>query len=584
VVTPDPDAKPKWIDRQALFFVILIALIGLTSILLPLNFYLFAFNSQSSLPVSAQILWTLAAIGTVLLVARNAIPRIPGWALYIAATLSIVSFVILRTTYPTLIGDGLPPAKGFILHVDMIPRLQGLFCLKLSSLIPHGVDFAYHRSMLFDNQLMSNSTFIVTLVFAIATVVSLLAMVQRVGVLPNSEKVGLLTLLVCSAPMLNGYGDFANYAVPVFVILLWFICLWRLQKNPTSWRLYAAVPFLFVLCVLSHPALWPLPMLLLMMMGLVFLRSRQIIIPLWLINAGAVGLGCAPLILLRSRADPYLATLRFDDTFGLHLHTRLLCCLEVSLPALILAGFVVWRNRETLKQPTPIQATTFVILISSLFLFFTSQIEMAICTNLQYGLYGAMIYGSAIVLYLTTRKDPRPLFYSAILGCFLFVPAAYVHSNSLLLERQLALLPYDRSSTTYQAWGPYLKMGLGAPIDTPENRRHKLDIFKAGATTTIPDWQKFRGLNMIYFTAWCFEFGEYEEGNQCLVQLFDQPQALQALWQKGTQFTIWNENKAYKRIRQASRKIIRESLLRNPANRYLQQLSDLLDTYENKDP
>jgi hypothetical protein len=184
----------------------------------------------------------------------------------------------------------------------------------------------------------------------------------------------------------------------------------------------------------------------------------------------------------------------------------------VSLPALILAGFVVWRNRETLKQPTPIQATTFVILISSLFLFFTSQIEMAICTNLQYGLYGAMIYGSAIVLYLTTRKDPRPLFYSAILGCFLFVPAAYVHSNSLLLERQLALLPYDRSSTTYQAWGPYLKMGLGAPIDTPENRRHKLDIFKAGATTTIPDWQKFRGLNMIYFTAWCLSSASMRRG------------------------------------------------------------------------
>jgi len=121
-------------------------------------------------------------------------------------------------------------------------------------------------------------------------------------------------------------------------------------------------------------------------------------------------------------------------------------------------------------------------------------------------------------------------------------------------------------------------------LDTQRNRRHKLDIFKAGATTTVPDWQQFRGLNMMYYTAWCFEFGEYEDGNRCLIRLFNQPQALQALWQKGTQFTIWHENKAYRRIRQTSRKIIQENLEKDPTSRYLTQLSSLLDMYDRQDP
>ncbi len=582
LTAPDPNAKPKWLDGQTLFFVILIALIGLTSILFPLNFYLFAINSQSSLPVPVQILWTLAAIGAVLLVARKPIQRIPNATLFVVAALSITSFFVLRTTYPTLGGDGLPPAKGFILYWNIIPRLQEFLCLKLSAFIPRGVDFAYHRTMIFDNQLMSNTVIIVTLAFATATTVSMLGMVQHLKTLPTSEKVGLLILLTCSAPMLNGYGDFTNYMVPIFVVFLWFVCLWRLYRNPTSWRIYAVLPVVFVLCAFSHPALWPLPGLLLMMLGVIYLKSRKIIVPLWLTNLCAVGLGCAPLILLRSRADPYLSTLRFDNTFGLHIYTRFSCCMEVSLPALILAGLVIWHNRKTLKQPTPIQAIAFVMLISSVLLFFTSQIEMAICTNLQYAQFGAMIYGSTALLYFTTRKDPSPLFYSAILGCFLFAPAIYVHSNSLLLERQLRLLPYDRSSTTYQAWGPYLKLGLGAPLDTPENRRCKLEIFKAGVTTTIPDWQQFRGLYIMYYTAWCFEFGEYAEGNKYLIHLFNQPQALQSLWQTGTQFTIWNENKAHKRIRQASQQIIRNNLATNPSNLYLQRLSRLLTMYEER--
>jgi hypothetical protein len=89
---------------------------------------------------------------------------------------------------------------------------------------------------------------------------------------------------------------------------------------------------------------------------------------------------------------------------------------------------------------------------------------------------------------------------------------------------------------------------------------------------------------MMYYTAWCFEFGEYADGNEGLNQLFNQPQALQALWQKGTQFTIWNENKAYKRIREASRKIIEANLIKDPTNRYVQQLSNLLDMYNQRDP
>jgi hypothetical protein len=70
----------------------------------------------------------------------------------------------------------------------------------------------------------------------------------------------------------------------------------------------------------------------------------------------------------------------------------------------------------------------------------------------------------------------------------------------------------------------------------------------------------------------------------CLTQLFDQPQALQNLWHSGTQLTVFNENKAYKRIRQASRKIIQANLVRAPTNRYLQDLSRLLDMYEERDP
>ena len=105
-VPPIAPAQRKWLDGQALFSVSLIAFIGLTSMLFPLNFYLFAVNSQSSLSIPVQALWTVAAIGAVVLIARKAIPRIPGVALFVVASASIFSFcgVSMSRKYPLLVG------------------------------------------------------------------------------------------------------------------------------------------------------------------------------------------------------------------------------------------------------------------------------------------------------------------------------------------------------------------------------------------------------------------------------------------------------------------------------------------------
>lgn len=571
-------------DPTTIFFAGLIALIALINLVLPDSFYFFGLNTMSTLPAWFQLLWTAVILGLVFLMQKMEKPKdfpfiISG---ILITSIFIASFFIFRTKYPSLLGDAEPGARPCdpVIEWFRFPkagggRLPEVLSVFIGNLLPSSFRFNYGHTVLFDNFPVNNGWIIQTFIFAIATTLLVVLASNRLKQ-PASTKTALALFILCSWPMLNAYGHFRSFQSGIFFAWIWFLFLVSLGRQPGKWTNYPPVIITALMAAWCHPSYLLLIPYSLALAGLIILEKWKIRITLPLILLSAIIIGMAPLLY---RVLPF-----YGNVGRTTLHTGLMSCIHCSLPVLVLLGFIVYDKHAELKKPDPLQATCIVMVTASTLLFFSSYYEYAIVMDIALAMYTALIYAGAVYLFFSTKADFKILALSALLGIYTCVPAIYVYSNGHLADRLMKLCPQDTASGTYQGMSPYVRLGLCMPIYTKADQQRRLSVFKTGFTNDIPDWQKFKGLNLMYYIAWCFEFGEIEEGSRVLLQVFNQPAALQDLWRNPTRFTDRYENRAYRRIRDVSRQIIEENLKTNPDNQYLQQLSQLLDQYEEKNP
>jgi hypothetical protein len=352
---------------------------------------------------------------------------------------------------------------------------------------------------------------------------------------------------------------------------------------------------------------------------MMFLRRVGVRVPFSFLVLCGVAAGCAPLASYALSAQ--LLSRVYSYHVGRYLLTQAMACLMVCLPAILLAAGLLVRNRSIVRNPSPIQGLAIVVMVSNVTMFFFPILAPPPPIMIHnYGAYGAAVYGAAIVLYLSVAactglpvneergsasaggeaprskapfgsegsspsgSNARLIACCAVLGAFCFVPTVYVHSTRLSYERLSRIVPDDTTAWWSRDMSPYVFMGLWTPVDTEDDRQSRLDMFRKGFSSPRSEWDEFRTLNLLYYIAWCFEFGKVRDGTSELVKVFGQPGIVRDLWTNGTRFTDRHENKAYRRIRDASRRIIDENLKRQPGNDYLQKMSHLLEQYEKYNP
>lgn len=576
-------------------FIVILALILFACITAPCNLFSYAINAQSILPVPTQILWTsFAAILTMTCsLLRNKI-RLPKATPWVLATFFIISFLIFRTSCPSLLNEGetgARPYNGWITWQNFPDagsgRLQDVINLSISKIAPETIKFKYSHSIRFDNYPINNASIVKNLLFGILIVLNVTLASFKTS-LQTSTRVAIQIFLLSSFAMMNAYGHFRSFIVSIFCILMWFLALVNLDKDTSLKRSYALLVVSLFFACWAHPFLVTLVIYSSGYMVLLFFQRKNVMVHRALILIAGLAIGFIPLL---SSLNPlFKPPIEFTSlTDRVVFDFSYLCksanaCFESSLPAIILAVFIFLRQREALKKPSPLQLISIVMLVSNVVVFFTSDLESAMAANLASSMFGAMIYGSVIILFYTLKPDPRPLLYAAILGLYIFVPTIYIHTNTLAADRMLKIYPMDKTAPVHYGQSPYVKLGLSTPIYTKQEQENRLCVFRAGFTNDIPEWQKFKTLNLLYYIAWCFEFGEIGEGSQWLIKVFNEPSILQDLWRNGTRFTDRGENLAYRRIRDVSRQIINANIQRDPSNNYLKQLSAMLDEYEQKNP
>lgn len=546
------------------------------------------------MPVFIQMVWIAGFIGLLLTIKRwpADIKKTPLLMAGIGFVF-ILSYHFFRVEYNCVFEDGelgappgnmhFPPITDFNMPTLTLYRLPFVLCFALSRILPPSFNFDYIHCLLFRNFELDNTWFLITLAAGALVVGLVTIMVFKIKSLTSPEKLGLQLFLICSSPMINAYGYFKSYIILIFFVTTFFICMWLIAQRGSPWRIFLILALLLPFWLWTHEFMFLLPCYIALLLCLRVLQQRNKTVPWWIFIGMGIIIGLLPV--LTRVMSPAILERVFGYRPGLFIFTQLNACVMIFLPAFLLVAITFFHDRSILNKPTPIQGTCLVILTANVFMFFLPIMEPSPPTMIHnYGPFGALIYGSAATLFLSSQAPKRIIVYLALLSVFIFVPTIYVHSNRLIYERFMKIVPQDFTARWSRDMSPYVFMGLVTPIDSEQDRQARLDWFKSGYTTTVPEWQEFRGLNFIYYTAWCFEFGKTEEGTQALLQAFSQPQMLMDLWSNGTRFTDRYENKAYRRIRNVSRQIIMENLKRDPKNETLRQLSSILDQYEKQNP
>lgn len=605
-------------------FAALVVCIGIVNVVFPDVFLLFAFYTSAGMPAVQQILWVVLAVLCLFFVCEPGLTvRRPGLAVLVLSVALVASFFVFRIAYPSLFADGevggLPtdmkrPSGLSMIWADQ-SRLPSLICMGFFRDIPDWLRLDPPFVLLFRNFELNTANLLLGFASGILVVVLLGIAATKVGGASGVERICLWVFLACSSPMLNAYGFYDTYIHVILILSAFFVGAWLIARNPASWKGYAfsaaALPPGFV----THEYLWCTLAYLVGLGGLIFLRKKKIRVPFWLLVVCGIVAGCAPLASAYA-LDASLLTRVYSYRLELYLFTQAMACVFVALPALVLAVGLIAANPAIRRNPTPIQGMALVVMVANIVIFFFPIIAPSPPIMIHnYGVYAAAIYGSAALLFFSTltgnseagidvvgvagqvavppaggsgvvsrQFNLRLLGCCAVLGVFTFVPTVYVYSTRLSYERFVRIVPDDTTSRWSRDMSPYVSLALWTPVDSEEDRDARLELFRRGFSSPRPEWEEFRSLNLIYYIAWCFEFGRVQEGTTELLKVFGQPGIVRDLWANGTRFTDRYDNKAYKRIRGVSRRIIDENIRRQPDNDYLRKMSHLLEQYEKFNP
>ena len=164
----------------------------------------------------------------------------------------------------------------------------------------------------------------------------------------------------------------------------------------------------------------------------------------------------------------------------------------------------------------------------------------------------AYMIGTASILipwFVTAIRFPlQRSAWCAILACNLlhFVPLVAVHSSERTIDRAMATYPVDNCvHNTIMSWQTHLGLKMGDnQVDSPALASANLRVFRHGAQHAQPEG--FRGGNYLYYVAFHYHYGRFEEGRLLLTQLIRQnPQLVRNFLSPRPSFIYLNRQKLW---------------------------------------
>ena len=568
-----------------------IILIGILNLVAPHSYSLFGINHSSYLSRSFQIIWVCISLLILFTIGRiNDRSRLIKWIPTLVCICFIISLGVFRTEFPATHGDGesggSPPGETATLsaYPALDGRLQSFLSQGLALFVPDNFRLSYSFCGIFEDFVKNSRWILLTLLSGALSAMVITIFLYRARITPIQLS-GIQLFVLTSAPMLNAYGHFDSYIIPVMMIAFWFLSLWRIKQFPKSRQNYIWLLLMVLGCAWSHPILMILagPSLLYVMLTALKHYRCMHIRGVWFIVSGTI-FGLSPYVLKAGNMDYFNKEL--TPLIPWLLHEKCMSCLQVALPALMLGVISIILSHSGSKRLSPLRNTGLFIFSFSIVCFFSLWVGYGVRDEFLYALFGSLLTGSALLLLPCQRHDV--LLSTAVLSLYLFIPRMIVYSGPELIDRFSHAMKHDRTSAS-RAFTPYYLISGFLPLDNEYYRLMRLQLLREGFSNPLPEWNSdhYRTTCLAHYTAWCFEFGQDKEGRKGIhILLQCQPSALPHLWKgNGRAFrTDRYLNRSPRKCRDSSRDILHQALEMDPDNSTVQELLKTLAYVETSDP
>jgi hypothetical protein len=382
---------------------------------------------------------------------------------------------------------------------------------------------------------------------------------------------GIGVFLLANPTLASTYGHFDSYTATVATSAAFWLALNAFDRS-ASWRegfvRGAVTVLLLALAVWTNPINVLLVCVLALYLGVAVVRRyRPALAPDWVLwmgpAVGALGIALALLfkfpdyILHPKVVDGYLPLQ--GDVVGWFLHSKAMDYLCVALPGCLLFVWLVCCAKNGRPRWNALASGSIFAILAALFCSYTLPFRQGINDEFARCGIGMLTIGPALTLFIAWTEGPqrRAMVSFAILAVFLYVPRIGVYGSSRYIERMRALYPFDRCAHNSQM-SSYVHLGLILPMDSAYARQARLAVFAEGAERPLPYWQNHRLLNLLYYTAWCYEFNEDQRGMKGLQALLQSaPGNLPAVLGPGAMFTGRDgHNNAFRKIRRDAKLLL----------------------------
>ena len=476
-----------------------------------MNYFWFAFNQVAYLSY-VEITGIILGVIALCLMFKLEGAMLKKFNILLCA---ILAFFICtnRSEYPNIHGDG---EDGYVsvrlndnFNLGMItnyPSQHGRMTTYLhwiaDSSLPQ-IDYKYHKSWVSQPDVIDhrNKSWI-SLILLVGIVSALVAGIIAFFVKNNHQRIvtGLILLMGYSPFMLSSMGHFDSYAIAIAGGMFWLSSVWAYFRYGATTKLWFMVLFASGVAMFCHPGnfFYIIGALLLLRSKIAYIFAGLILCAATYKHLDTSTIGTNPNFVMES--IPFWYGLMRD------IHCRGMCILQQILPSVVL-GLLCIRSIKLQRQKAGLVMAIMVIISCFTFSFSYGMID-----EFAYSVFGLAAF-SGILMACDYDLLMKRAMYVGLLSFALFIASARIYSDERIMQREYDCMRYEVSNTMREI-SPYVSMGLRHPIDTPELKQHRLDIFWEGVNNPVPlyDSAKSRMVSLSYYTAWSFEFGKLEDG------------------------------------------------------------------------
>lgn len=549
---------------------IVIAWVTLTNLVSPHSYTFLAWNYASYFGVVFQLGWTVAC-GALLAWWFARAPR--GIVGVRAAALCVVviglivcaSLAIFQTPYPTIAGDGTNgegTIRGSAEAALLRRRLARVYINILADAIFKAdvyVVWRWAEAMI------------------AAGYVALAGWLSCKFASSMFARTGLMLYLVCTPPLIGTYGHYDSYGMALLTQTVFWVLLVGVDRAADTASAIRRGVTCFVAALFAwwtHPIHFLLIAFLVYYLAARILRSKfPAIFSWWLILAGGLVLALGSAVLPLIKFPEYLLNPKIEhgylpltgDYLGWFIHSKLMDYWTVTLPGLLLLVWICTRLgripqhlRTRDRDSIPLVGAVVAAILASMFCHTTIPFMQGINDEFARTAIATMLLAPTAILFYICIPSAHfgVLFAFGLVTLFLQLPRVLVYGGDAYLDRMQTLYPHDRCGHNTKM-SSYVHLGLNMPMYTEALRQRRLAIFEEGVANALPQWEEYRGLNMVYLIAWSYEFGDADRARKSLAAVLQSsPQNLPAVLNSGAMFTHCYKNSGFRTARSDARQLL----------------------------